>query len=133
MDVLDRGYAKKLASGIKKIEINSTNDGLYFETNSGTSFNITLPGFHTHTNKAVIDKFSYDNTNNKLLYDGQPIVSDGGGIEIVDNYSMLPTKTDYALVFCVDDYVDGSRTRKKGFYLYNKNSFGITVVTMFST
>lgn len=76
MDVLDRAYTKKLASGIRSITVNSTNDGLYFETNSGASFDIKLPEFHEHLNKAVLDKFSFDNTNNQLLYDGKPIIVD---------------------------------------------------------
>ena len=73
MDLLDRSYAKKLASGIRSITVNSTNDGLYFETNGGTSFDVKLPNFHSHLNKTELDKFSYDSTNNQLLYDGQPI------------------------------------------------------------
>ena len=89
MDLITRAYAKKLASGIKSITVNSTNDGLLFITNSGTSFDVKLPGFHEHLNKAILDKFSYDSTNNLLLYDGKPIVSGSSG---TTNYVDLTNK-----------------------------------------
>ena len=89
MDVLDRNYAKKLASGIKSITVNSTNDGLYFVTNSGTSFDVKLPNFHSHSNLTILEKFSYDSTNNLLLYDGKPIVSGNSG---ATNYVDLTNK-----------------------------------------
>ena len=76
MDVLDRNYAKKLASGIKSITVNSANDGLLFVTNSGTRFDVKLPNFHSHSNLTILEKFSFDSTNNQLLYDGQPITGD---------------------------------------------------------
>lgn len=76
MDLITRSYAKKLASGIKSITVNSTNDGLYFVTNSGTSFDVKLPNFHSHSNLTILEKFSFDSTNNQLLYDGQPITGD---------------------------------------------------------
>ena len=71
IDILDRTYAKKLASGIKSITVNSTNDGLLFVTNSGTRFDVKLPNFHSHINLTILEKFSYDSTNNLLLYDGK--------------------------------------------------------------
>ena len=47
------------------------------------------------------------------------------GVEIVSNYSLLPTVTDDTICYVVDDYTDTTVapnvTHEKGFYLYHNN------------
>ena len=47
------------------------------------------------------------------------------GIEIIENYSLLPTVTDDTICYVVNDYIDTAVTpnvtHEKGFYLYHNN------------
>ena len=49
----------------------------------------------------------------------------GGGVEIVNNYSLLPTVTEDTICYCIEDYIDTivtpNVTHEKGFYLYHNN------------
>lgn len=68
---------KSALSGIARIE--ETPTGFKIITNDGNSFSYTIPNFHKHDNKTdILDKFSLD-SDGKLLFDGQPIVSEDEG------------------------------------------------------
>lgn len=74
--VLANENANKLASGFSSIKENSTHDGILFTTNAGTSFDVKIPNFHSHSNLSLLEKFSLD-ANGKLLFDGNEIPASG--------------------------------------------------------
>lgn len=78
INVIDIGYLKKkinsVATGIQNVEVNSTNDGILFTTKDGNTIDIKLPNFHSHNNiNDVLQKFSYDSSTGKLLFDSEEI------------------------------------------------------------
>ena len=102
---------KSALSGIARIE--ETPTGFKIITNDGGSFSYTIPNFHKHDNKTdILDKFSLDG-DGKLLFDGQPIVSeDEGGSgkltkDIIANIDVGNTKSGYKFSqgMTFDEYV----------------------------
>ena len=59
------------------------------------------------------------------------------GIEIVDNYSLLPTVTEDTICYVVNDYIDTTVipniTHKKGFYLWHDDTINPPVWTLISS
>lgn len=121
IDFIDRSYAKKLAAGFKVIRENDTHDGIYYETTTGAKFDVKLPNFHSHINLAILEKFSYDSTNNQLLYDGQPIASGGAG---TTNYVDLTNKPSINGIT-----LEGNKTLEElGIQAIEKNTLDKTIV-----
>ena len=71
-----QAYAQSVITGIGDVKINSTHDGLLFTNKGdGSSFEVILPGFHTHSNlSTILEKFTKD-ANGNLLFDGEQIVT----------------------------------------------------------
>ena len=101
---------KSALSGIARIE--ETPTGFKIITNDGNSFSYTIPNFHKHDNKTdILDKFSLDG-DGKLLFDGQPIVSEDEGSskltrDIIANIDVGNTKSGYKFSqgMTFDEYV----------------------------
>ena len=101
---------KSALSGIARIE--ETPTGFKIITNDGGSFSYTIPNFHKHDNKTdILDKFSLD-SDGKLLFDGQPIVSEDEGSskltkDIIANIDVGNTKSGYKFSqgMTFDEYV----------------------------
>lgn len=59
------------------------------------------------------------------------------GIEIVDNYSLLPTVTEDTICYVVNDYIDTTVipniTHKKGFYLWHNDGVNPPIWTLISS
>ena len=71
-----QAYAQSVITGIGDVKINSTHDGLIFiNKGDGSTFEVILPGFHTHSNlSTILEKFTKD-ANGNLLFDGEQIVT----------------------------------------------------------
>lgn len=78
---------------IENINVSGTQEThITYELTDGTKKDAgKLPNIHNHANKEVLDKFSYDDVNNKLLYDNKPISAND--TEIVVKEITTPSTT----------------------------------------
>lgn len=138
---------KKFKSDIKSIKVNPTNDSeIIFELMNGTQFKVTVPNGNVFVNdfsslpstgianRLYICKNDDSVTQNKkgiYLYNStdskyEPLYTNEKGIEIIDDYSNLPTVTENTICYVMKDYTDTSVTPnklyEKGFYLFDKTS-----------